>query len=132
MRDAIIGEWEQIKKKLQKALPDFSDPAEAALAYADQAQKYAAEYRRSQKLLVENRDECRKPSNYKRAVASRARRIAEVDESKKPSGESKKPEEGADAPNDNPYERILRRIDEDRQKQKLLKHGQRCLQVRAK
>jgi phage antirepressor YoqD-like protein len=54
LRNLIVGEWEQLKKKLH-ALPDFTDPAAAALAFADQAQKFAAEYQRSQKLAAEKR-----------------------------------------------------------------------------
>ena len=60
------------------------------------------------------------PDNYKRIAGANARRIAELSESKKPSGESKKgkkPEPAPDAAPEesdkNPYLRALARLDSD-------------------
>jgi phage antirepressor YoqD-like protein len=57
LADLILSEWEQLKKKLHAspALPDLTDPVAAALALAEQAQKFAAEYQRAQKLAEEKR-----------------------------------------------------------------------------
>jgi len=69
------------------------------------------------------------PDNYKRIAGANARRIAELSESKKvspakpESKQSKKLDAPATAPDapevgkvENPYTRLLRKIDEDRRK----------------
>ena len=44
------------------------------------------------------------------AGAARARRVEEPSERRKPACESRKPEEAAGAPAENPYRRLMRRI----------------------